>query len=71
MTGWNGMTPTWRAFTNSTDLLILQHWRAGLDTLDIARAMGIAESEIANRLPHILEEDRQEQGWNSTLQNTG
>ena len=35
---------------------ILTLWREKFDTLDIAKQLGVSESEIANRLPHLLEQ---------------
>lgn len=63
MTGWNGTTPHWRAFTNQTDIRILRMWHEGMDTLDIARVIEAPEHVVANRLPHILEADRREAEW--------
>lgn len=46
------------------DQEILLLWRAGKDTCDIAKQLWVDESHIANRLPHILQRDRQDQEWN-------
>lgn len=43
---------------------ILAEWRMGKDTFEIAQRFWVAESNIANRLPHILERARQDQEWN-------
>lgn len=63
MTGWNGMQPRLR-FDSEDDLCMLDLWQMGMDTLDIARAMCRPESEIANRLPHVLLASRQDAEWN-------
>lgn len=42
-----------RDFT-APDQQFLALWCAGRDTFDIARSVGVPESEVANRLPHIL-----------------
>jgi hypothetical protein len=47
-----------------SDAEILMLWRGGKDTLDIARQLWVPEDHIANRLPHILLRDRQDQEWN-------
>jgi hypothetical protein len=44
--------------TDNQDGAISAHWRAGLDTLDIARELGVHESVIANRLMHLRERSR-------------
>lgn len=41
-----------------SDHEILAMWPACHDTSDIARAVGVPESEIANRLPRILDDRR-------------
>jgi DNA-binding CsgD family transcriptional regulator len=43
---------------NDRDDAIAAHWRAGLDTLDIARELGLHESVVANRLTHLRMEAR-------------
>ena len=48
----NGFDPV------ATDQQILALWCAGRDTHDIARATGVPESEVANRLPRILANQR-------------
>jgi len=45
----------------SHDILAL--WSAGKDTLDIARALGVPEADIYNRLPKVLERARQDDDW--------
>jgi DNA-directed RNA polymerase specialized sigma24 family protein len=42
---------------------ILVLWKAGRNTQEIARAVGLPESEVANRLPSILERSRQDKEW--------
>lgn len=64
MTGWNGLNC--QHFDNADDMRMLGLWRRGYDTLDIARAMRRPESEIANRLPHILLASRQDAAWDQT-----
>ena len=49
----NGFDPV------ATDQQILALWCAGRDTHDIARLTGVPESEVANRLPRIVESRRQ------------
>lgn len=67
MTGWNGMRPrNYSFFDHKDDRLMLRLWRAGHDTLDIARVIDRPESEIANRLPHVLSASRQEAEWSRT-----
>ena len=46
-----------------TDQEILALWCAGRDTFDIARSTGVPESEVANRLPRILERRRQDDAF--------
>jgi hypothetical protein len=46
------------ATTDVDDGLILALWKQGIDTLDIARRLGVHESEVANRLFHIREAAR-------------
>ena len=43
-----------RAGKSVTDQEILALWCAGRNTFDIARATGVPECEVANRLPRIL-----------------
>jgi hypothetical protein len=40
---------------DNQDDAIAAHWRAGLDTYDIARELGVHESVVANRLLHLRE----------------
>lgn len=54
-----------------TDDELLFRWRAGLDTYAIALQVGIPESEVANRLPHIREERRKIAEWNIDVLLTG
>lgn len=61
MTGWNGVRTYW-SFEDET---ILAHWRDGLNTLDIARALPLPESEVWNRLPRILQRARQDAEWSA------
>lgn len=37
----------------SLDSYILKHWRAGRDTLEIAKLLQLREHVVANRLWHI------------------
>lgn len=43
---------------------IIALWRAGKNTNEIAKQLWVDESHIANRLPRLLERDRQDQEWN-------
>lgn len=65
MTGFNGMDHC-KQFDGDDNLCILDLWRMGMDTLDIARAMRCPESQIANRLPDILAASRQDAEWDRT-----
>lgn len=42
---------------------ILSLWSAGRDTYAIALQLGVPESEVANRLPRILENRRANAEW--------
>lgn len=44
-----------------TDSEILALWSAGRDTLDIARALGVPEADVVNRLPKVLAARRERQ----------
>lgn len=46
-----------------SDQDIIALWRQGLNTTDIARRHFVAESQIANRLPRLLERHRQDRDW--------
>jgi DNA-directed RNA polymerase specialized sigma24 family protein len=37
---------------------IMTLWREGFNTADIAEQIGVAESEVANRLAHLREQSR-------------
>lgn len=64
MTGFNNVA-TWKPLDfGAHDAEILKLWQAGNDTLDIARALMVAESEVARRVPVILERNRQDCEWN-------
>lgn len=41
-------------FDTADELEILNLWRDGFDTADIACSMGCEESQVANQLPDIL-----------------
>lgn len=41
------------------DAAIIAHWRAGLDTAAIAERTDHSQAEIANRLAHLRDRDRQ------------
>lgn len=43
------------------EILIL--WRLGCDTHAIAKKFWCPEAEIAQRLPRVLQRDRQDQEW--------
>jgi DNA-binding CsgD family transcriptional regulator len=52
------MGAIWRrpiTWSNQDDA-IAAHWRAGLDTFEIARELGVHESVVANRLTHLRQE---------------
>jgi hypothetical protein len=54
---------TTRAFVTPFDeSRMMPLWRQGFDTLGIARALNLPESEIANRLPRLRERERQMRG---------
>lgn len=55
------MTAIRRKLDDTEEYGILTLWRFGLDTLDIAREMGVHESVVANRLMHLREEARRGQ----------
>jgi hypothetical protein len=66
MTGWNRpreINHRSRSIEGELRQQVLAMWCAGRDTLDIARALCIPESDIANSLPKILEQRRYEQRW--------
>ncbi len=46
------------------DVEMLSLWKAGKNTNEIAKAFWCPESEIANRLPALLNKARQDQEWN-------
>lgn len=46
------------------DSVILTLWKQGKDTFEIGQILWMKEATIANRLPKILERDRQDQEWN-------
>ena len=56
--------PEFVSWRGSLDAEVLELWRAGRNTREIAGAMFFRESVIANRLPGILERARQNQEWN-------
>ena len=64
MTGWNN-TPAYLGLNVEVDQHMLALWQQGNNTLDIARIMCVPESEVANRLPHILERARQDAEWSA------
>ena len=64
MTGFNGMSREGFVVMGMADETILALWRAGFDTLDIARNLRWPENEIANRLIHVREAQRRDQEWN-------
>lgn len=52
------MTAVRRKLNDNEEYGILTLWRFGLDTLDIARELGVHESVVANRLMHLREAAR-------------
>jgi DNA-binding NarL/FixJ family response regulator len=52
-----------RTHWHASDEELLQLWRQGKNSNEIARAMWSQESDIANRLPEILQRARQDQEW--------
>lgn len=64
MTGFNRACPDGQyAQRGYADSKILALWNAGRDTLDIARALNLPESAIANRLLHIRDRALRDQEW--------
>lgn len=67
MTGFNGAEAHWSwrdwAHSESCDPAILARWMAGLDTLDIARELGLPEAVVFNRLFHAREDRRRTSEW--------
>ena len=49
---------------SASDEEILLLWRGKADTYEISKRLWVPESHIANRLPRILERERQDQEWN-------
>ncbi len=49
---------TARFVTHDQIMTMIELWRAGKDTADIAREIGLPEHEVANRLPAIREQFR-------------
>lgn len=45
------------------DQVALALWCAGRDTYDIAIALGVPESQVANQLPRLLDQLREERQW--------
>lgn len=67
MTAFNGMSRSRQEVWNDSTLsdgAILSRWRAGLDTLAIARELCLPESVIFNRLFHARDCARRDAEWN-------
>jgi len=48
--------------THTTDQAVLAAWCAGHDTADIARMLGLSESEVATLVPRLLQRRRADRG---------